>query len=220
MSFTVTALIVLGVWMLIAVLTSFGMARRGHSAFSWALMGGVFGPLVIPLIIEAIGEERDRAPRVLHAGIHAAGMLSVLVGVDGSEESVAAVNVAVRLFGPRLERITLAMVIPYEAADGTPSDVRDEAAAEVERLAGSLRAFDPDTLLLAGRPAEALVEAAVAGGYHALVIGSRGRGAAKALLGSVAGRLAGNAPLPVLIVAKDAVPTKTVTPMAVALRPE
>jgi len=220
MSFTVTALIVLGVWMLIAVLTSFGMARRGHSAFSWALMGGVFGPLVIPLIIEAIAEERDRAPRVLHAGTQADGSLSVLVGVDGSEESVAAVNAAVTLFGPRLERITLAMVIPYEAADGTPSEVRDEAAAELERLADSLRAFDSDTLLLAGRPAEALVDAAIKGGYHVLAVGSRGRGAAKALLGSVAGRLAGNATLPVLIAGKDAGPTKTVAPMAGALRPE
>jgi hypothetical protein len=32
--------------------------------------------------------------------------------------------------------------------------------------------------------------------------------------------LAGNAPLPVVIVGKDAVPTKAAAPMAVALRPE
>jgi nucleotide-binding universal stress UspA family protein len=220
MSFTVTALIVLGVWMLIAVLTSFGMARRGHSAFSWALLGAIFGPLVIPLVFQAIAEERDRASRVLRVGARATGPLSVLVGVDGSEESVAAVNAAVSLFGSRLERITLAWVVSYEAADGTPSEVRDEAAAELERLAQSMLAVDPDTVLLAGRPAEALVDAAIEGGYHVLAVGSRGRGAAKALLGSVARQLAGNMRLPVLIVGKDAVPTNIAAPMAVALRPE
>ena len=141
MSFTVTALIVLGVWMLISVLTSFGMARRGHSAFSWALLGGIFGPLVIPLVIEAIAEERDRASRVLRVGARATGPLSVLVGVDGSEESVAAVKAAVTLFGPRLERITLAAVVSYEAAGGTPAQVGDEAAAELEVVAHSFSFF-------------------------------------------------------------------------------
>ena len=216
MSFTVMALIVLGVWVLIGVLTSFGMARRGHSAFSWGLLGAVFGPLVIPLVIEAIGEERDREPRVLHAGARATGPLSVLVGIDGSEESVAAVNAAVTLFGPRLGRITLAEVVSYEAARGTPSEDRHKAAAELEVLADSVRAFDPETLLLAGRPAEALVGAAVGGGYHVLVVGRRGRGAAKALLGSVARQLAGDARIPVLIVGKDAVPVAPSGTMASA----
>lgn len=216
MSFTATAFIVLGVWVLIGVLTAFAMARRGHSAFSWGLLGAVFGPLVIPLVIEAIAEERDREPRVLHAGARATGSLSVLVGIDGSEESVAALDAAVILFGPRLRRITLAEVVSYEAAGGTPSEVRDEAAAELERLADSVRTLDPDTLLLAGRPAEALVEATVGGGYHVLVVGSRGRGAAKALLGSVARQLAGNPRIAVLIVGRDAVPTDTSAPMVSA----
>jgi nucleotide-binding universal stress UspA family protein len=208
MSFTMIGFIVLGVWGLIGVVTSVVMARRGHHPFSWFLLGAVFGPLVLPFVVEAVVDERRGRSEVVHAGEQSRGPLSILVGVDGSRESTAALRTAIALFGPRIGRLTLAQVLDYETAEGgLPANRRDADTdlSELRREAAALGALDPDTLLLAGRPADALVDAAVGAGCQLLVIGGRGRGATKAVLGSVARQLAGNSQVPVLIVGRDAV---------------
>lgn len=206
MSFTTVGLIVLGVWIFIGITTSFLMGRRGHHLFSWGVLGAVFGPLTLPLALEAIAEERRIGPRVLHRGKPGPGLLAVLVGVDGSEESSAALRTAIALFGAQLGRLTLAEVVDYEAAAGGLPDAKLQAMDELKRQSVSVGVVEPETLLLAGRPADALVDAAVGGGYHLLVVGRRGKGAATALLGSVAERLAANERVPVLVVGKGAVP--------------
>jgi nucleotide-binding universal stress UspA family protein len=55
-------------------------------------------------------------------------------------------------------------------------------------------------MILSGRPADALSEHALRDGYQLLVVGRRGRGASKTILGSTAEKLA-SAPIPVLIAA-------------------
>jgi len=52
---------------------------------------------------------------------------------------------------------------------------------------------------VSGSPADALGRLAEEGGYDLLAIGARGRGASKALLGSVATRLARGTGVPVFI---------------------
>ena len=216
MSFTTAGFIVLGVWVLIGITTSFVMGRRGHQLFSWGLLGAVFGPLVLPLALQAVVEERRARSTVLHAGGRGSGPLSILVGIDGSEESTAALRTAIALFGSQLDRLTLAVVVDYEIAQGGLPGAKRHAADELNRHAALAGTPRPETLLLAGRPADALVEAALGGKHHALVVGSRGRGAAQALLGSVAERLAANGRVPVLVVGKDAVPVGLVTTRATA----
>jgi nucleotide-binding universal stress UspA family protein len=209
MSFTTIAFIVLATWGLIGAVTSIVMARRGHNPFSWFLLGAVFGPLVLAFVVEALADKPQGRSDVLHPGRQSDGPLSILVGIDGSEESANALRTAVALFESRVGRLTLAEVLDYETAQSTlPAH---HAAAEAEltdrrREAAALSGLDADTILLAGRPAEALADAAVGGGYHLLVIGSRGRGATKAVLGSVARQLAGNSRVPILMVGRDAAP--------------
>jgi nucleotide-binding universal stress UspA family protein len=60
-------------------------------------------------------------------------------------------------------------------------------------------AFDPETIVLAGRPATALLGYATSKDYDLLVVGSRGHGASKAVLGSVAATLVRAPELPVLV---------------------
>ena len=54
-------------------------------------------------------------------------------------------------------------------------------------------------VLLAGRPAEALQRLAIEGGYDLLVVGARGAGLSRVLLGSTATTLAAHAKVPVLL---------------------
>ena len=57
----------------------------------------------------------------------------------------------------------------------------------------------PDLILLPGQPAEALQRLAAEGGYDLLVVGGRGTGLSKVLLGSTATALAAQAKVPVLL---------------------
>jgi nucleotide-binding universal stress UspA family protein len=65
-------------------------------------------------------------------------------------------------------------------------------------MAASASVSAPGIMMLSGRPADALSEHALRDGYHLLVVGRRGRGASKAILGSTAARLT-SAPIPVLV---------------------
>ena len=54
-------------WLSIGLTLSLVMGRRGHDAFSWLILGTLFGPLAAIFAVEARGEERLRpelvAPR-------------------------------------------------------------------------------------------------------------------------------------------------------------
>ncbi|MEX2100128.1 MAG: universal stress protein [Acidimicrobiia bacterium] len=152
--------------------------------------------------------------RPVGAGTHGKGSLRVLVGVDGSDEARTALRTAIRLLGPRLGALTLASVIDYDTAmSDEPWPERDRALAELEwcaQLAGDKECPSAGTVLLAGVPSEALVRHAREHGHDLLVIGTRGRGASKLVLGSVASRVARHVDVPVLLVSGPA----SVTPNA------
>ena len=120
---------------------------------------------------------------------------------------------ALELLGPRVGRLTLVAV-----RDRTVSVAADERAASLRaelegqgdlatsRLAGHGHAESnraPELLLAAGNPAEVLGRLAAEGGYDLLVVGNRGAGLSKALLGSVATSLAAGAKVPLLVGGSD-----------------
>ena len=201
---TTQLLVIIGAfWALIAVTVSIVMGRRGHSSITWLLVAVFLGPLALPpalAVLRAHQDPRARA-RSLREGTSGPGSVDVLVGVDGSVESSAALRAALDLFADRIGRITLAGVIDYDSAiSGRPWDTERLATEELERSAASVRSIDPNTVLLVGHPATALMKHAVEEGYEVLVVGRRGHGASKALLGSTAMRLAHGAGIPVVVV--------------------
>ncbi|MFB7673920.1 universal stress protein [Kitasatospora purpeofusca] len=136
----------------------------------------------------------------------------VLVGVDGSEASLAAVDVAVRearLRGRGL-RIVHAFIWPLmhvplgPAKDGPPEGgLRHQAERVLEDARARARALDPelevDAALVTGEPLTVLAHRSR--DSCLVVVGSRGLGRFGALLiGSVAVHLAAHAACPVLIV--------------------
>ena len=210
MSSTAALGVVIAAWVTIGVSSAVVMGRRGHSWYAWAALGAVFGPLVIPLALNDVKREQEAHAITLAQGERSEGPIRVVVGIDGSAESHAALNSVIDLLGHRLGALILAAVVDYDTAlSNQPWEERDRAEADLATAAAVVAerlGRTPETVLLAGMPATALIDHATASGAHLLAIGSRGHGATKALLGSAATHLAAHASLPVLIVGRGSTP--------------
>lgn len=188
--------VVLAVWLSAGGLTAFVMARRGFDWRAWTALGIVFGPFSVPLAWQDVRRALHLRPHVLHLGEPGAGDVDVLVGLDGSPESRQALARAVALLDGRIGRLTLAAVID---ADAAAVGEREEAAAEIREQAAMYQDRGPSTVVLPGQPAEALSTYCRETSHDLIVVGRRGRGASRFLLGSVAIRLARDCEAPVLL---------------------
>lgn len=205
------ALIVIPLWVLTGAVLALVMRRRGHDLTAWLVLGVVFGPFAVPLASRQVRRALAVRPLTVARGRPSSGHLDVLVGIDGSAEAYRAAEDAVAAFGPSLGRLTLAAVMdtdeslsrldPDNAAiwgeDRRHEDRCRAHLAEAARRLGD--AVEPTTVVLSGDPVEALERFAVAEGADFVVVGPRGRGASRALLGSVATRLARGDAVPVII---------------------
>ena len=191
--------IVVLAWGLLGVSTALVMGRRGHAPFMWLVLAIVFGPLVLPLAVSALHNDRPGLMRRLSAGQPGPGSVDVLVGIDGSEAAVDALHLVIGILGDRLGRLTLAAVVDYDVAVGSGlADERERAETDLHRAAEAT-GLVPERVVLSGRPAEALRKQAVEEGYELIGVGRRGRGVSRTLLGSVATELARGGDVPVLI---------------------
>lgn len=206
MGYELALVAIAGVWVTIGVVLSVVMRRRGYVGFSWFALGTVMGPMAVVFAFDALRHPVEQVD-VVSSGVAGPGATDVLVGVDGSAESAAAVASAVRLFRPGLARLTLATVV----ADDAPNSAVLDARRELERQAAGVRAhqpamellqgirLEPALVVLRGAPAEVLAKTAGHGHFDVVVVGTRGAGWAKTLLGSVSQALATDSPVPVLI---------------------
>ena len=122
--------------------------------------------------------------------------VDVLVGFDGSAESLAAARTAVDVLGDRARRVTLCAVVPFDV----PEAVERRASRELREAAHQLGPSVGEELTH-GTPAPALLGVAEAGGYDLVVVGRRGRERSAHVLGSTAIALASwNGSPPALLV--------------------
>jgi nucleotide-binding universal stress UspA family protein len=202
LSSTATEVLVIGlaVWLTVAITLAVLMGRRGHSPFEWFLIGAVLGPIALPIAWGRIKDEPtapDREVVDVSPG-PGAGPVDVLVGIDGSVESEAALRTAVEILGPRIGRLTLVGVTGFDYGNPQVKSDSEHALETLRGMAASASVAHLGITILSGRPADALPEYALRDGYQLLVVGRRGRGASKAILGSTAAQLA-SAPIPVLV---------------------
>ncbi|MDY7090309.1 MAG: universal stress protein [Actinomycetota bacterium] len=190
--------VILALWVGAGLATALWMARRGHRDPLWLFYAVVFGP-----VLAAIAPERiERSPRLVSAEgpQEPADGATVLVGVDGSAESDAALRAVLDLLPGRLGRLIAAEVVDYDAADG---DWRGRQAAAREHFTAAHTVCGQENVeceVLAGPPAQALLRCAVEQDVDLIAVGRRGRGLSVRLLGSVADELTRTAPVPVLVV--------------------
>ena len=210
MSFTTFLLALACLWLFAGLGAALVLGRRGHAPFTWGLLGAVLGPLVVPLAVVAIRNERKADTALASAHSKAStdyshsDSVDVLVGIDGSPQADAAFESVLRLLAGSLGRFAIATATPFEA-DSTATGRQEEAQDLVllesygDRAARALgRAAE--TVLLRGKAADALQRYCQDQQFDLLVVGSRGAGLATTLLGSVASRLASHSNVPVLIV--------------------
>ena len=142
-------------------------------------------------------------------------MSKIVVGIDGSQHSLAALRWAcdeARLRGDSLELVA-AWSIPSATYDIASADVveamQNAAAAAIEAGRAEARACAPELEVTGevfqGQPARILVERAI--GADLLVVGSRGLGDFKALLlGSVSQECSHHSPVPIVIIRQEGQP--------------
>jgi nucleotide-binding universal stress UspA family protein len=138
----------------------------------------------------------------------------ILVAVDGSPYADKALSHAISLaktYGASLTAMYVVHRRVYVAAEEAGftaiatlihdmEDAGKRVLEEAKRKAQS-EGTSLDTVLVHGLPAEEIVKKAEAGKYDLIVVGSRGRTAAKAfLLGSISDKISHHAKCPVLIV--------------------
>jgi nucleotide-binding universal stress UspA family protein len=185
-------------WFAIGLALAVVMGRRGHSSFGWLVVGTIMGPMAILFAIDARRHDERLHPLPLVPRRNAAppeGPVDVLVGYDGSPESTAALDAAVALLGKRMGRVTVTTVVPY----GDLPDVERAARKQLQHLARRRRLAAPDFEILHGHPSDALAQRAADGGYDLIVVGTRGAGVSKSILGSAASELARDSTVPVLL---------------------
>ncbi len=186
-------------WLAIGLVLSLVMGRRGHDSFGWLVTGTLMGPFGVALAVDAQRHEERLVPVPLAAGSTATagtGPVDVLVGCDGSPESVEAMGAVVELLGGRLGRLAVAAVVPY-------GDIRERervAMRELRQLPGYEAARAPHLEVLHGHPSTALGRCTIEDGYELIAVGTRGQGLTKAILGSAASELARESKVPVLLV--------------------
>ena len=141
--------------------------------------------------------------------------MRVLIGVDGSPHSRAALDWVKRLPWPEGTRVIVAsairvpimtsaeMYVPASTFDQLIEDERKAHQELVSEVEQELRDAGLTTRasVLHGDPREAIVQAAKDEGADLVVVGSHGRtGLAKLLMGSVASHIVAHAPCSVLVV--------------------
>lgn len=186
-------------WLVIGLVLSIVMGRRGHDGPGWLVMGVLLGPFGILLAIDAQRHDERLDPNLVVGPVPAtvgAGPVDVLVGYDGSPESAAAIDAGFALFGERLGRLTVATVVPF----GGVRAPELQAGAGLRRLKDHMPGRVPDLEVLHGHPSAALRQFAIEGGYDLIAVGTSGSGLAKAVLGSAASELACDSKVPVLLV--------------------
>jgi nucleotide-binding universal stress UspA family protein len=139
----------------------------------------------------------------------------ILVGLDGSDCSHRALDLAVKLVREQEARCTVCTVVDIVRAASSmtfaPGDIVNEWIATLNQDAREFETqavqkySDPrvniESVVVEGYPSQAIIDVAKKKGADLIVMGSHGRSGLKRLwLGSVAESVVREAPVPVLIV--------------------
>jgi len=164
------------------------MGRHGATGLTRLLMGSVTARVIGHSPVNVL---------VVPPGAARPAFKKVFLAHDGSQYSAAAWEEALRLAAYFGAALIAATVAPDKEADEALEITR------TLRARAEQRGLTLDTMVLRGRPDEAIVSAARFKEADLIVLGSHGRtGLARLLVGSVAERVIGQAPCPVLVVKK------------------
>jgi nucleotide-binding universal stress UspA family protein len=179
------------------------VGARGHGGFRGLLLGSVSQ--------QCLHHARGPIAVVRGAGPEGGGHARVVVGVDGSEPSEAALRWAVADGAARKAVVQVVhawdaplLYGPVAGASGSDISAVESRARRlvddmVDRLGDAVESVEIETTVVAGGPASSLLDAAE--GADLVVVGRRGLGGfGRLLLGSVSEHVARHAACPVVVV--------------------
>ena len=200
---------VIAVWLAVVLVTMLAityLARRwGHDPFGWLLLSAAMGPIALVAMVGT--RQRDTAlaakPRAAGAPRVGGGPV-VLAACDGSEATARIGRHLAESYGPGTD-VVLLVVEPHESAPRTPAE-EQQAKREAEKTTAAARealraaGMSARTAIAYGSAGEEIVRAGDAEGAAVIVVGRRGAGLSRALLGSVSEHVVKHARHPVVVV--------------------
>jgi nucleotide-binding universal stress UspA family protein len=205
MSLAAAALIWAGIVIVSMVIVAYFAARWGRDPFGWALLTAVLGPIAA---VGLIGTRQSdvRRPSTYDGEASGAATPTILLACDGSPATARAARYVAAMHRPDAD-VVLLTVLPHEAQPGAAfAGAPGEHERRVEHATGeAARILDGagvrGRLIVGyGSPAEEILRCAEQEGVEAIVVGRRGSGLTRALLGSVSERVVGQAKQPVVVV--------------------
>lgn len=198
----VLVLLLVLTWLAGGVFVAVVMGRAGHDFKIWLGVGVLLGPLSGWFALDRLAHVKPR-PSLDPSEVHT-GQFDVLVGIDGSEDSVKAARSALRLLSDRLTSVTLVTVLDHDSSGSfTRIGPRSEAYDHLVEVAEEI-GYEPfEVKLLYGRPATEMAAFAESAGIELIVVGARGHGLSEAVFGSVTADLIGDSKVPVLVGPSD-----------------
>jgi nucleotide-binding universal stress UspA family protein len=188
------------VWLLGGLAGYYYLYRHGHPHPVWLLGGLVLGPFSLLVFIDRV--ERTSHVIVDRPASDTSGT-KVVVGLDGSPGSGEALEVARRLVEGRPCCLVLCEVVDYDTEDDPSGEGVAAATQRLEDLAAGMPGQPVSVEVVAGRPSQALAEVAEQQDADLLVVGTRGRGLSRTVLGSVAEGVLKASRRPVLVVHRN-----------------
>ena len=183
-----------------AVLASYFAHRWGRDPFGWILLCAAMGPIALVALLGT--RQSDRARPARHPEIGAQpGNGPIVVACDGSKVSARLGEQAAAYRTGR--DVILLTVLPYEAERQDESaEVRDRAGDMTHAVSTLLgeRGIPSQIVVRYGPPGEVVVAFANEVGASLIIIGRRGSGLTRSLLGSVSRHVVEHAQVPVALV--------------------
>lgn len=205
MSFAAAALIWAGIVIVSMVVVAYFAARWGRDPFGWALLTAVLGPIAA---VGLIGTRQSdvRRPSTYDGKSGGAAAPTILLACDGSEATARAARYVAAMHRPDAD-VVLLTVMPHEAQPGAAfAGASGEHERRVEHATGEAGRILREAGVRArvvvgyGSPLEEILRCAKQERVEAIVVGRRGAGLTRALLGSVSERVVGQAKQPVVVV--------------------
>jgi nucleotide-binding universal stress UspA family protein len=199
-------------WLAIVVVTmivvGYLATRWGRDAFGWLLLAAALGPFAIIALLGTRQRDIERPEAFEHRGERRSreAQKVIVVGCDGSEQSERAARYAGAEYRDA-DEIVLVSVFPREARPrkddgGALKEHEQRIEACTSESMNILRSAKLNTRMIVGygTPGEEIVRAAEEEKADAIVVGKRGAGLTKALLGSVSDYVLKHAKQPVVVV--------------------